>query len=137
MTTNRIFLRLHGLHHFYEKPYRAGEKKKMNQNNSRLVCLALFVLVLTAAFGCSSDKAFKSGVTYTCDEGKSFVVEVYENVDIAFLMISGKRFYLHRMPSESGTRYSDGDTTLWIKGQSAFVEIRGQIEFKNCSVKPM
>ena len=109
----------------------------MNQNNSRLVCLALFVLVLTAAFGCSSDKAFKSGVTYTCDEGKSFVVEVYENVDIAFLMISGKRFYLHRVLSESGTRYSDGDTTLWIKGQSAFVEIRGQTEFKNCSVKPM
>jgi membrane-bound inhibitor of C-type lysozyme len=108
----------------------------MNQSNSRLVCLALFILILTTAFGCSSNKAFKSGITYTCDEGKSFVVELYEKVDIAFLMISGKRFYLHRVPSESGTRYSDGDTTLWIKGQSAFVEIRGQTEFKNCSVKP-
>lgn len=108
----------------------------MNQGNPRLVSLALVILILTTAFGCSSNKAFKSGITYTCDEGKSFVVEVYENVDIAFLMISGKRFYLHRVPSESGTRYSDGDTTLWIKGQSAFVEIRGQTEFKNCSVKP-
>jgi len=121
--------------HFYEKTYRAGEKK-MNQSNSRLVCLALFILILTTAFGCSSNKTFKSGITYTCDGGKSFVVELYENVDIAFLMISGKRFYLHRVPSESGTRYSDGDTMLWIKGQSAFVEIRGQTEFKNCSVKP-
>ena len=98
--------------------------------------LALFILILTIAFGCSSNKAFKSGITYNCDEGKSFVVELYENVDIAFLTIDGKRFYLYRVPSESGTKYSDGNTTLWIKGQNAFVEIEGQSKFKNCSLKP-
>jgi membrane-bound inhibitor of C-type lysozyme len=108
----------------------------MNQNNSRLVCLALFILILTTAFGCSSNKAFKSGITYTCDGGKSFVVELYEQVDIVFLTISKKRFYLHRMPSGSGTKYSDGNVTLWIIEQSAFVDIDGQTEFKNCSVKP-
>lgn len=108
----------------------------MNQSNLRLASLLLFILILNIGFGCSSNKAFKSGVTYACDEGKSFVVELYESVDIAFLTIAGKRFYLHRVPSESGTRYSDGDTTLWIKGQSALVEIGGQTEFKNCSVKP-
>jgi membrane-bound inhibitor of C-type lysozyme len=108
----------------------------MNQSNPRLVCLALFILILTTAFGCSSNKAFKSGITYTCDGGKSFVVELYEQVDIAFLTISPKRFYLHRMPSESGTKYSDGNVTLRIIEQSAFVEIEGQTEFKNCSVKP-
>jgi membrane-bound inhibitor of C-type lysozyme len=118
-----------------EEPYRAGEKNKMNQNNSRWVFLALFILILTTAFGCSSNKAFKSGITYTCDGGKSFVVEVYEQTDIAFLTISEKRFYLHRMPSESGTKYSDGNTTLWIIEQSAFVEIDGRPEFKNCSIK--
>ena len=93
-------------------------------------------LMLTIVFGCSSDKAFKSGVTYTCDEGKSLVLELYENVDIAFLTVPGKRLYLHRMPSASGVKYSDGNTTLWIKGQNASVEIEGQTEFKNCSVKP-
>ncbi len=108
----------------------------MNQSNSRLVCLALFILILTTAFGCSSNKAFKSGITYSCDEGKSFIIELYEQADIAFLTVSQKRFYLHRMPSELGTKYSDGSTTLWIKGQSAFVEMDGQLEFKNCSVKP-
>ncbi len=108
----------------------------MIQNNSRLVSLALFVLILTIAFGCSSDRAFKTEVTYTCDEGKSFVVDVYENVDIAFLNTNGKRFYLHRMPSESGTKFSDGNVTLWIKRQGTFVEINGQTELKNCSVKP-
>jgi membrane-bound inhibitor of C-type lysozyme len=108
----------------------------MNQSNPRLVYLALFILILTTAFGCSSNKAFKSGITYTCDGGKSFVVELYEQVDIAFLTFSQKRFYLHRMPSGSGTKYSDGNVTLWIIEQSAFVEIDGQTEFKNCSVKP-
>jgi membrane-bound inhibitor of C-type lysozyme len=119
-----------------EKTYRAGEKNKMDQNNSRLVCLVLFILILTTAFGCSSNKAFKSGITYTCDGGKSFVVELYEQVDIAFLTFSQKRFCLHRMPSGSGTKYSDGNVTLWIIEQRAFVEIDGQTEFKNCSVKP-
>jgi len=110
--------------------------EKMNKGSSRLVCLALVILVLTVGFGCSSNKAFKSGVTYTCDEGKSFVIELYENVDITFLTIPGKRFYLHRVSSASGIKYSDGNTTLWIKGQTAFVEIDGQAEFRNCSVKP-
>ena len=108
----------------------------MNKSNPRWVNLALFVLMLTVVLGCSSNKAFKSGITYSCDEGKSFVVELYEQADIAFLTISPKRFYLHRMPSESRTKYSDGNTTLWIKGQSAFVEIDGHTEFKNCSIKP-
>jgi|GEM_PF-927027 len=108
----------------------------MNKSNLRLASLLLIILILTIAVGCSSNKAFKSGVTYRCDEGKGFVVEVYENVDIAFLTTPGKRFYLHRMPSESGTKYSDGNTTLWIRGQIASVEIEGQTEFKNCLVKP-
>jgi membrane-bound inhibitor of C-type lysozyme len=100
----------------------------------QLGILAIF-LVVTIVFGCSSDKAFKSGVTYACDEGKSFVLDLYENVDLAFLTIPGNRYYLHRMPSASGVKYSDGNTTLRIKGQKASVEMEGQGEFKNCSVK--
>jgi len=64
------------------------------------------------------------------------VLELYENVDIAFLTAPGKRFYLHRMPSLSRVKYSDGKTVLWIKGQTASVEIEGQPEFENCSIKP-
>jgi membrane-bound inhibitor of C-type lysozyme len=101
----------------------------------KLGILPIFI-ILTVVLGCSSDKAFKSGITYTCDERKSFVLELYENVDIAFLTLPGKRFYLHRMPSASGVKYSDGSTTLWIKGQNASVQTEGRTEFKNCSVKP-
>ena len=107
----------------------------MNQSNW-LVSFLLFNLIFTIVLGCSSDKAFKSGVTYTCDGGKSFVVEVYEQVDIAFLKIEEKRFYLPRVASESGKKYSDGGTTLWLKGQSASVETEGRSEFNNCTVKP-
>ena len=101
----------------------------------KLGILPIF-LIFSIVFGCSSDKAFKSGVTYTCDEGKSFELELFENVDIAFLTLPGKRVYLHRMSSASGVKYSDGSTTLWIKGQNASVEMEGRTEFKNCSVKP-
>ncbi len=94
------------------------------------------LMILTIILGCSSNKAFKSGVTYTCDGGRSFVLELFENVDIAFLTAPGKRFYLHRMPSTVGVKYGDGSTTLWIRGQTASVETGGQPEFKNCSIKP-
>jgi dienelactone hydrolase len=57
-----------------------------------LVSFLLFDLILTTVLGCSSDKVFKPGVTYACDGGKSFVVEVYEQVDIAFVKIEKKRF---------------------------------------------
>lgn len=95
-------------------------------------------LIISIVFGCSSDKAFKAGVIYTCDEGKSFELELFENVDIAFLTLPGpgRRFYLHRMSSASGVKYSDGNTTLWIRGQNASVEMEGRTEFKNCLVKP-
>jgi membrane-bound inhibitor of C-type lysozyme len=108
---------------------------RMNHGNPRWVSLALFILIPTIVLGCSSGKAFKSGVTYTCDGGKSFVLELYENVDIAFLTVPGRTFSLHRMPSASKVKYSDGKTTLWLKGQTASVEIGGQTEFENCSVR--
>jgi membrane-bound inhibitor of C-type lysozyme len=98
--------------------------------------LAFFILVFTIVFGCSG-KAFKPGITYRCDGGKIFVVEVYEKIDMAFLKVEEKRtFYLPRVPSASGAKYSEGNVTLRIEGDKASVEIDGQTEFKNCSVKP-
>ncbi len=108
----------------------------MDQNNSRLIYLTLFFVIPIIGFGCSSGKAFKSGTTYECDDGRSFVAEFYEKADIVFLNTRGKTFSLHRMSSASGIKYSDGSTTFWIKGDSAFVETNGRIEFNNCSAKP-
>jgi membrane-bound inhibitor of C-type lysozyme len=107
----------------------------MNQRNW-LVSFLLFGLLLTAVFGCSSDQAFKAGVAYTCNGGKSFVVEAYEEVDIAFLKVGEETFYLPGVASESGKKYSDGCTTLWLKGQDASVEPEGRSQFKNCTRNP-
>jgi membrane-bound inhibitor of C-type lysozyme len=96
----------------------------------------MFNLIFTIVLGCSSEKAFKPGITYTCDGGKSFVVEVFEQVDTAFLRIGEETFYLPRVASESGKKYSDGNTTLLLKGQDASVETEGRSGFKNCIVKP-
>ncbi len=108
----------------------------MNQNNSRLLCLTLCFVILTIVLGCSSGKAFKSGTTYKCDDERSFVAEFYEKADIVFLNTRGRTISLHRIPSTSGVKYTDGNTTFWIKGDTAFVETDGRIEFNNCSVKP-
>ncbi len=107
----------------------------MSRNNFRLAYLGLLLLMLTS-FGCSSGKAFKSGVTYKCDEEKRFVVDFYDKVDIVFLTVREKTFSLHRMSSASGIKYSDGNTTFWIKGDTAFVETNGRTEFNNCSAEP-
>ncbi len=108
----------------------------MNQNKLRLVYLAPLFLIVAIVFGCSSGKAFKSGTTYICDDGRSFVAEFYEKADIVFLNTRGRTISLHRIPSTSGVKYTDGNTTFWIKGDTAFVETDGRIEFNNCSVKP-
>jgi membrane-bound inhibitor of C-type lysozyme len=108
---------------------------EMNQS-SWLVSFLVLNLICIIVLGCSSDRAFKSGITYTCDDGKIFVVELYDKVDIAFLNINKKRFYLPRVASDSGAKYSEGNVTLWIKGKGASVEIEGRSEFKNCTVKP-
>lgn len=108
----------------------------MNQNNHGLLSLALFIVIIIIAFGCSNDKVFKLGIAYKCDDGKSFVVELYEKVDIVILKIEEKKYVLPRVPSPSGTKYREGNVTLWIEGEKASIEIEGRTEFKNCLVQP-
>jgi membrane-bound inhibitor of C-type lysozyme len=106
----------------------------MNKNNSGLLSLALFMVIIIITFGCSNDKLFKPGLLYKCDDGKSFIVEVFEKVDMAILKIEERRYFLPRVPSSSGTKYSEGNVTFWVEGDKASVEIGGRTEFKNCLV---
>jgi membrane-bound inhibitor of C-type lysozyme len=93
-------------------------------------------VIIIIAFGCSYEKVFKSGIIYKCDDGKIFVVEIYEKVDMAILKIEERRYVLPRVSSPSGTKYKEGNVTLWIEGEKASIEIEGRTEFKNCTVKP-
>jgi|GEM_PF-2746856 len=72
--------------------------------------------------------------TYQCDEGKSFTAEYTDagpdgSVN---LMLDGQPLTLPRAISGSGARYSNDQTTLWIKGNEGFIEVGGEITYQNC-----
>ncbi|HDQ92856.1 MAG TPA: hypothetical protein ENN89_01915 [Synergistetes bacterium] len=48
--------------------------------------------------------------------------------DMAVLYFPSGPLKLPQVISGSGARYSDGETTFWIKGDSAYMEINGSVE---------
>jgi membrane-bound inhibitor of C-type lysozyme len=72
---------------------------------------------------------------YRCEGGQSFTVEFVDKAEVALFTLDGKTLKLPHALSGSGARYSDGHTTLWIKGDGAFVEVDGKIVIKDCTVK--
>jgi len=69
---------------------------------------------------------------YLCDDGKMFTLEVITPEDCVILTLDGKPIKLPRVASGSGARYSNGKTTVWLKGNEAFIEVDGKIIIKNC-----
>jgi membrane-bound inhibitor of C-type lysozyme len=72
---------------------------------------------------------------YQCAGGQSFTVQFIDNAQFALFTLNNKTLKLPQAISGSGARYSDGHTTLWIKGEGAFVEVDGNIVLKDCQVK--
>lgn len=68
---------------------------------------------------------------YKCDEGKSFSA-VYRNDGTAETTFGSKVITLNQIESGSGARYSNGSVTLYIKGDTAFVEVGDNRLFANC-----
>jgi membrane-bound inhibitor of C-type lysozyme len=52
------------------------------------------------------------------------------------LTIDRKWIYLPKVPSASGTKYSDGNSTLWLKGEIATIEVDKGNPYQNCRPKP-
>lgn len=69
--------------------------------------------------------------TYKCDEGKGFSA-VYRNDGTAETTFGSKVIVLNQVESGSGARYSNGGVTLYIKGDTAFVEVGDDRLFANC-----
>lgn len=68
---------------------------------------------------------------YKCDEGKSFSA-VYRTDGTAETTFGSKVLVLNQVESGSGARYSNGGVTLYIKGDTAFVEVGDNRLFANC-----
>jgi membrane-bound inhibitor of C-type lysozyme len=69
---------------------------------------------------------------YLCEDGKNFTLEVNTQDDCVILTLDGKPTKLPRVVSGSGSRYSNGRTTVWLKGNEAIIEMDGKIIIKNC-----
>lgn len=69
---------------------------------------------------------------YLCEDGKKFTLELIKPADCVILTLEGKPIKLTRVASGSGAKYSNGKTTVWLKGKEAFIEIDGKIIIKNC-----
>lgn len=71
---------------------------------------------------------------YACEGGKSFTTEYAADGQSAVLRFPGvpEPLPLPRALSGSGARYSDGVTTLWIKGRTGFIESGSERTHRGC-----
>ncbi len=69
---------------------------------------------------------------YRCGGGQEFGVTFQSRGARALLERDGRSDLLQRVGSASGAKYSDGKTTLWVKGKNAVVEAGGQVVLRDC-----
>jgi membrane-bound inhibitor of C-type lysozyme len=105
----------------------------------RFNCLLVAVLLLlTFVLACGQKEehaAANKTFVYQCEGGQSFTVQFIDDAKLALFTLNGKTLKLPQAISGSGARYSDGHTTLWIKGDGAFVMEGDKITIKDCKVK--
>ena len=69
---------------------------------------------------------------YQCEGGGTFMVEFAPRGESVLVILPGKRLHLPAVPAASGAKYSDGQNTLWTKGDEAFLELDGKIRYRGC-----
>lgn len=72
-------------------------------------------------------------VPFKCDDFAFIAKFSGKRVELA---TPGRNLTLPQVISGSGARYSDGDTTLWNKGNEAMFEMNG-VQYKNCKVEAL
>lgn len=94
----------------------------------RSTCMLMIILLLlTIVFpGAASAAVSQEYPLYTYDFfGLKFDVRFVEGA--AILYLPGGLLELPQAVSASGARYTDGQTTFWIKGDNACMEINGSV----------
>ena len=67
---------------------------------------------------------------YACDGGKRLVVRQLPGA--VMIMFPEREFRLDQAPSASGSRFSNGSTTLQSQGDRVFLEEEGAATYSNC-----
>jgi len=100
------------------------KEKYIMRKTAILVLLVLMTLDLAVPAALSADAAENARFSYDFF-GLNFDVEFVD--DVAVLYLPTGPLKLPQVISGSGARYSDGETTFWIKGDSAYMEINGSV----------
>jgi len=105
---------------------------------NRVVASSLMLSVATGAIAIATPATAQdpapnviSTATYQCDDGKGFTA-VFRDNDTVRATFGSKVLELPQVESASGARYSDGSTTIFTKGDTAFVEVGNNRLFDNC-----
>jgi putative lipoprotein len=101
------------------------KEKYIMRKTAILALLVLMILLLAVSAALSADAAEVARFSYDFF-GLKFDVEFAD--DMAVLYLPSGPLKLPQVVSGSGARYSDGETTFWIKGDSAYMEINGSVE---------
>lgn len=88
-------------------------------------------LLLCSSFVLANDASDPK--RYQCDEGQSFTIKMTSPDEIQ-LQIGWSFIPLPQVVAASGTKYSDGQTTVWLKGETGFLERDDVIIAKNCTL---
>jgi membrane-bound inhibitor of C-type lysozyme len=130
----------------YSSKFQGALPPSYRRNIKRInIFLIVMLLLLTFVLACGQKEepasahqqatAAQKTFVYRCEGGQSFTVEFIDNAEFALFTLNNQTLKLPHALSGSGARYSDGHTTLWIKGDGAFVEVDGKIILKDCRVK--
>ena len=70
--------------------------------------------------------------TYFCDNGKTIEAREQLGGERVVFDVDDGSFTLPRVPSASGSKYSDGRRTFWFKGDELMAEIDGKTPYGRC-----
>lgn len=104
------------------------------QSKSCQLKLSFLYLLLFLSFNTSiaQSNSRRSPIIYYCQKGKTFQVQF--SSETARLILKGNKIYtLRQIPSTSGTQYTDGKVSLYLKGEEAFIEVSHKLIYHNCS----
>ena len=109
---------------------------------------ALAMALSTLLAGCGSMKIWPFGedevkelpgqppnsTAYECEGGKKFYVRMLDQGNTAWLILPLREVGLAKTESASGVRYSNGISTLHLKGEEAILEESPDNLYKSCKV---
>ena len=98
----------------------------------KTIKLAAFLLPMVVAIASLPATAEQQQVSrYQCSNGKTFEAQ-YSPETAQLKLGENQTLTLKQIPSASGVRYSNDNTTLFTKGNEAFIEVENQVVFAGC-----